>query len=81
MISVIYRRTGEILQVKLTWRRRLALALTGIAHVETRGPPEFTGDVPLYLARCKDHGFYVDFPHGHEEVLFCPVCRPREDLE
>ena len=81
MISAKYARTGEILQVKLTWKRRLALALDGRAHVEDRGLPEFYNATPLYLARCKDHGFYIDYPHGHGEVLRCLGCFPREDHE
>ena len=81
MISAKYTRTGEILQVKLTWKRKLALLLDGRAHVENRGLPEFYNSTPLYLARCKDHGVYVDYPHGYGEVLRCPGCFPREDHE
>ena len=81
MISVKYARTGEILQIKLTWRRRLFLLLDGRAHVENRGPPEFSASTPLYLTRCKTHGFYVDYLHGWAKTLLCPGCFPREDPE
>lgn len=74
MISAKYARTGEILQVKLTWKRRLALAIDGRAHIEDRGPPEFLASTPHYLALCGRHGYYIDYPHGNAEVLRCPGC-------
>jgi len=34
----------------------------------------FEGRSPKYIAKCKIHGFYVDHPHGEDEILECPVC-------
>ena len=81
MISAKYASTGEILQVKLTWRIKIELATWGRSHIEDRGLPEFYNATPLYLARCKDHGYYIDYPHGHAQILRCPGCFPGEDPE
>jgi hypothetical protein len=73
MISAKYTRTGEILPIKLTWRRRLILRYNGRVHIEDRGPPEFSRATPHFLTHCKIHGYLLDYPHS-KDVLRCPEC-------
>ena len=30
--------------------------------------------LPIYAARCEEHGLYEDYPHGWKKELECPLC-------
>lgn len=36
------------------------------------------GSLPFYAFRCPEHGVVVDYPHGYDRRLVCPLCS--EDL-
>jgi hypothetical protein len=32
------------------------------------------GNLPFYLFKCKKHGWIIDYPHGYDFILRCPLC-------
>jgi len=58
----------------LSWVQRVKLRISGHVYIEHRKKPGWKKAHPHYLAKCKTHGFYVDYPHGWEEKLRCPKC-------
>jgi len=30
------------------------------------------GELPIYLAKCPEHGYFEDYPHGFITLLQCP---------
>jgi len=31
--------------------------------------------LPIYLVWCNKHGYFKDYPHGHNNYFTCPDCR------
>lgn len=58
----------------LTLRQRLKLKILGYAFLRWVKPPGYSGYVPLYVVKCKRHGLFLDYPHGHREYFMCDSC-------
>ena len=58
---------------RLSLRQKLVLYLSGKVFVHnTRLKGHCT--VAVYAVRCKQHGVYVDTPHGLNDYFQCPEC-------
>lgn len=60
--------------MKITLYQRLKLRLGHIVYLEHKTRPGWKGSLPFYAFRCKKHGIAEDYPHGHDERLYCPEC-------
>ena len=58
----------------LTRYQRMMLARFKIVYLGDFSKPGWSGDLPFYAFRCKQHGLVVDYKHGHDERLSCPKC-------
>ena len=58
----------------LTIWQRIQLKLVGEAFLGWEKPVGYSAAVPMYAVKCKKHGLYKDFPHGHKEYFMCPDC-------
>jgi hypothetical protein len=59
----------------------LALGLKNRAYLRHDRREGWSGELPFFLALCRHHGFFVDYPHGYDEYLSCPDCtRQRIEL-
>jgi len=49
--------------------------LGGRAYLFHRSKPGWKGKLPFFLAYCRIHRvFYIDYPHGCDDYLLCPLC-------
>ena len=60
--------------IKLTNTQHLRLRLFGHAYVGHRTRPGWRGALPFYAFNCPEHGIVVDYPHGFNRRLACPIC-------
>ena len=65
--------------LNLSFSQRLRLRIFGSVYVEHRKKNSWNKALPHYLAKCKKHGYFIDYPHGRYEKLVCPECL-EEDL-
>ncbi len=63
--------TEEIL---LGWLERLIFFIFGIVPIGEREKNGWTGAVPFFLFRGKCGHIFIDYPHGYNKKLNCPVC-------
>ncbi len=54
--------------------QRLKVALFSRCYLEHRQREDWTAPLPFFVAKCKLHGYFEDYPHGYRETLYCPVC-------
>jgi len=69
-----FRWDDDIYFVKVGFWKKLKLKLFGrvyIGHIER---PEWRAPLPIYLLKCGEHGYYVDYPHGYTQYFECPRC-------
>jgi len=67
-----YPKLVEAREVPL-WRR--VLARIGFPTIIYWDEENFNAPTPIYVAWCKYHNvFYLDYPHGFNEYLQCPLC-------
>ena len=64
--------------MKLTLRQRLELTLRGFTFSHKQVLREGAAPTPFYIAKCRIHGYYVDYPHGFEGKLRCLLCMEAE---
>lgn len=55
-------------------KTRLKVRVFGMAKLDVRQPENFTAPTQFYLARCKIHGYYEDYLHGHDGYVYCKKC-------
>lgn len=67
---------GEMLtkEAKLSPYKRLMLRLHGYVFLRYERRINWSGSLPIYLVRCKKHGLFEDYPHGHSNKFHCPKC-------
>ena len=68
------RLEARIIHATLTFRRRVALKLHGRVYIRHEQRPGWRRPLPIYLAVCPRHGPFLDYPHGYNERLDCPIC-------
>lgn len=61
-------------RIRLTNTQRLRLRLFGHAYVGHRTRPGWRDALPFYAFNCPKHGIVVDYPHGFDRRLACPIC-------
>ena len=64
--------------MKLTMIQRVQLAIRGYAFSHKEVLKEGTDPTPLHIAKCKIHGYYLDYPHGVKRELRCSMCKDDE---
>jgi len=65
---------GLLAPPPLTRLQRLVLRVRGRVKVGEYTRPGWKGYLPLYAARCGEHGLFLDTPHGWRGELECPRC-------
>jgi hypothetical protein len=60
--------------MKVSLRERIVIRLMGRVYREHRTLEGWSRSLPFYLARCPEHGFYEDYPHGFKGYMSCPEC-------
>lgn len=64
--------------MKLTLSQRVQLAIIGRAFSHSEILKEGDPPTPFYIAKCKIHGHYLDYPHGFKSEIRCPMCKEAE---
>ena len=59
---------------KLSLWQRVVLFVNGSVFLRYDGKPRFLRPAAIFLAKCKIHGYYEDYKHGHKEYFQCPKC-------
>ena len=59
---------------KLSLFTKVSVRLLGPSRIGEIKEEGWTGSMPLYAAKCKEHGYFTDYPHGWERELRCPEC-------
>lgn len=54
--------------------QRLVLRVNGKVFVRYEKRLGWSGQLPVYAVRCKKHGVFFDYPHGHRRYFVCPTC-------
>ena len=60
--------------MKLTLIQKIKLKMNGRLYIEHRTRPSWKGSLPFYAFKCPVHGIVIDYPHGLEDDLACPIC-------
>lgn len=60
--------------VSLGIKQRLCLRLFGCAKLKYAMKSGWSGKVWFYVVKCKLHGCYIDYAHGHRGYFMCPAC-------
>jgi hypothetical protein len=62
-------------KIKLTFWQRLELFFSGHTFLEWEKLEGIYEEYPIYVVKCKLHGLFRDYPHGHHYYHFvCPKC-------
>ncbi len=64
---------------KLSLLDRLQLKLTGYVCVGPKQKEGWKSPIVHYLFRCPVHGLVIDYPHGYDEKLVCPICSKEDE--
>jgi hypothetical protein len=71
-----------MLNPKLSRWQRLMLRIFKKAYLGHHTKSGWTGTLPFYAFRCPTHGVVVDYPHGYNNRLDCPLCQTmKKDIE
>ena len=62
------------LSSKISSYQILKLRLSGSVYIGDFKLPGWSGELPFYAFKCDEHGFVVNYPEGHDEILRCPFC-------
>jgi len=54
--------------------QRFKVRLSGRCYLKYEMRPEWSGYLPLYLAKCSKHGYFEGHPQGYSNHLNCPIC-------
>ena len=66
---------------KLNLLDRLQLKLTGYVYVGSKQKEGWRGPIAHYLFKCPVHGLVIDYPHGFDSILVCPICSKEDETE
>jgi hypothetical protein len=58
----------------LSLRQRLKLKVFGHVFLRWIKPEDYVGSVAVYAVNCKQHGLYLDYPHGYNQHFQCDSC-------
>ena len=61
--------------MKVSFIEKVKLLFTGRVYRGHRKRKGWTGSLPFYVAKCRTHGYFEDYPHGYSDYLSCPECR------
>ena len=58
---------------KLSLKEKLMVRILGyyLAFYDNKN---FSKPMPIYMAKCKIHGYFLDYLHGYDDRLDCPEC-------
>jgi hypothetical protein len=62
---------------KLSLTAMIELKLTGKVYVFHARKERWSGELPFYIVKCGEHGYFLDYPHGflgYNEGFNCPFC-------
>ena len=60
--------------MKTTRFERFIVKLNGRIYRYHEQQTGWNKPLPIYLAKCMEHGYYEDNQHGYENRLDCPKC-------
>ena len=72
--QVDFPRNSSFSMDKLSWRQRLQLWYQGYAYLFHKSKSGWRGKLPFYVVECKEHGLFIDYPHGLNGHFHCPKC-------
>ena len=52
-----------------------------VFHARKEG---WSGELPFYIVKCGEHGYFLDYPHGfpgYNEGFNCPFCLEKRLIE
>lgn len=58
----------------LSLAQRLVLRIRGRVKIGWVRGPGWSAWLPAYAHICRRHGVVVDYEHGYEGLLVCPLC-------
>ncbi len=66
---------GKDRHPKLSLRQRVGLLVLGYAKVGLyRKTSLGESGLEIFVAKCRIHGLYADYPHGFDRILRCAKC-------
>jgi hypothetical protein len=60
--------------LKLNLWQKIQLKIQGYVFLRWEKRKGWTDYLPIYLVKCKRHGFFEDYPHGYSKYFICPKC-------
>jgi len=73
-----YDVEGECLSgvknIKLSLWQKLQLRINGSGFLRWEKREGWNASLPIYAVKCKKHGLYEDYRHGHSETFQCSEC-------
>jgi len=60
--------------MEITRTMQIKIIIFGRFHIFNDQKEGWRGKLPFYIAKCKKHGYFIDYPHGYEKRLDCPLC-------
>ena len=64
--------------VKLSVWQRLQLLVSGCCFLRWEKREGWKDYLPIYLVKCRRHGFFECHPHGYSGYFVCPKCFEEE---
>jgi len=65
--------------MKPTFIQKLKVAIFGYTFIHKRILREGAESTPFYIAKCRIHGYFSDYPHKFKAEIRCPMCKEVED--
>ena len=62
------------IQIRLTLMQKIILKINGYVFLRHEKREGWSDYLPIYLVKCERHGYFEDYPHGHEGYFLCPHC-------
>jgi len=60
--------------IKLSLWQRIVLKINGSVFLGWEIREGWRGPLKIYAVKCKKHGLYEDYRHGHSETFQCSEC-------
>jgi len=65
---------GGRVRIRIPLKAWLKLVILGKTYLAHNTKPGWNGELPFYIAKCRQHGYFLDYPHGWSGYLHCPLC-------
>lgn len=64
----------------LSWMQRIVLRANGYVFLRYEQRRGWTSQFPIFLVKCKKHGYFEGRRYGYKEYFLCPRCHAEEEM-